>query len=219
MNGSWWERVAAAGGAAFAALLFSALLLFSLDEVGGGISRADVVATYSDGSTELRKEIGATLVGFAIVCLLFFLGSLRDAVRAVEGERSVLSSAVFAGGVVMAVLLGVSAALETAAVSTDGFFEAYDVDADIPLVLASLSVWTLGFAIVGGGVLVGATSLAALRTDLLPRWLALAGLVVAALAFFGETTVAFVFPVMLVLLWVLIASVLLARRSRVGIGT
>jgi hypothetical protein len=76
----------------------------------------------------------------------------------------------------------------------------------------------LGFAIVGGGVLVGATSLAALRTGLFPRWLALPGLVIAALAFFGETIAAFVFPVMLVLLWVLIASVLLVRRSRVGIG-
>jgi hypothetical protein len=211
---SRWERLALIAGIVFALLLLAGLILLDLDDVGGDASRGDVVSTYSDGATEWKKEVGATLVGFAIFFLLLFLGRLRTSVRSAEGEPGTFSSAGFAGGVVFAALLGASAALDTAVVSTVGFFENYQVDADTPLVLVSLSNWTRGFATVGGGVLVGATSVVALKTLLFPRWLAIGGLAVAVIAFFGETTAAFGFPILLILLWVLATSVLLVRRDR-----
>jgi hypothetical protein len=208
-----WSRVAPAAGALFALLQIAALLLFSIDAVRSDTSRADVLATYTDDAAEARKEVGATLVGFGAVCLLFFAARLRDALRIAEGERAVLSSAAFAGGVGMAVLLCASAALETAVSSAAGFFDAFEVDADSALLLASLSVWTLGFALVCGAVLAAATSLAAFKTALLPRWLAIAGFVVAALGVFGETTAVFVVPVMVLLAWVLTVSIVLTAAT------
>jgi hypothetical protein len=165
---SRWQRVVGMAGILSALLFLAGLFLLDLDDVGGDASRVEVVSTYSAGSTERKKEIGATLVGFAIFFLLFFLGRLRSAVRTAEGEGAVFSSAAFAGGILFAALLGVSAALDTAVASTEGFFENYQVDADTPLVLVSMSNWARGFATIGGGVLVGATSVVALARPPLP---------------------------------------------------
>lgn len=214
MYGSRWERLAPLAGTVFALLLLAGMLLLDLDDLAGDTTRAAVISTYSDGGTEWRKEIGATLAGFAIFFRLVFLGRLRAAVRRAEGGPGTFSSVAFAGGVVFAALIGVSVALDTAVVSTVGFFENYEVDADTPLMLVSLSNWTRGFATVGGGVLVGASSVVALNTRLFPRWLAVGGLAIAVISFFGETTAVFGFPILLILLWVLAASVLLMRRDR-----
>jgi hypothetical protein len=210
---SHWQRVVGMAGILSALLFLAGLFLLDLDDVGGDASRVEVVSTYSAGSTERKKEIGATLVGFAIFFLLFFLGRLRSAVRTAEGEGAVFSSAAFAGGILFAALLGVSAALDTAVASTEGFFENYQVDADTPLVLVSMSNWARGFATIGGGVLVGATSVVALASRLYPRWLAVAGFVVALISFFGETTAVFGFPILLILLWLIATSVQLLRRE------
>lgn len=81
------------------------------------------------------------------------------------------------------------------------------------LALSTLSLWAFGLALVGGAVLVGSTSLVARKTGLFPRWLAIAGFVVAALGFFGESTAAFVIPFVLAVAWLLVASVILVRRK------
>jgi hypothetical protein len=170
-----------------------------------------VIAHYSDSGTELRRELGATSVGFASFFLLVFLGKLRAVLREVEDTRSTFSSAAFAGGVTLAALIGLSAAFNTAVTSTHGFWSSYEVDGRTPLLFADMSLWTLGFAIIGGAVLTGSTSLISFKTRLLPRWLAIAGFVVTALGFFGETTVAFGAPAILVAAWALAVSIILAR--------
>ena len=213
MQASRWPRIAGVSGIVAAVLMFVGLLLLDLDDVGPGASRAEVISTYSADAVERKKEIGATLVGFGIFFLLVFLGRLRGAVQAAEGVPGVFASAAFAGGLVFAALLGVSAALDTGVVSTEGFFDDYRVDAGTPLVLVSLSNWTRGFAVVGGGVLTGAASVVALRTRLFPRWLAFGGLATAVIAFFGETTTVFGVPILLILLWVVVASALIVREG------
>ena len=152
------------------------------------------------------------MIGFALVFLLVFLGSLHGTLRRAEGERRLLSTAALAGGVVMAVFLGASAALETAVPSAEGFYDNYEVDPRAVLTLATLALWALGLAMVGAAVLVGSASLLAWKVGILPRWLALAGFVVAAIAAFGESTAAFVVPVVLVVAWLLVVSLILVRR-------
>jgi hypothetical protein len=205
-------RFAAGCGAAFAVLL---LVGFALQDTGASspsVSTAEVVSSYSDAGTELRKELGATVVGFAVFFLLVFLGSLRSTLRRAEGVDHHLSSAAFAGGIVMVVFLGASAALETAVASADGFYDSYEVDASTVLAFSTLALWALGFAMVGAAVLVGSASLLAWKVGLLPKWLAIAGLVVAALGFFGESTAALVVPLILAAAWLLVVSVILVRR-------
>jgi hypothetical protein len=109
--------------------------------------------------------------------------------------------------------VGVAASLDTAVVSAEGFYDTYVVDAHTPLAFSTLSLWALGFATIGGAVLVGSASLVGWSTRLFPRWLAIVGFVAASLGFFGETTAAFGVPYLLILGWVLVASMILVKRG------
>ena len=215
MSGSRSERLATLGGAIFAVFALAGLLMQAL--AAGGAeeeSRDDVVSRYSDGMNELWAEGGALLLGLAVASLLPFLASLRATLRSSEGERALLSTVAVAGGVFMAVMLVVSASSTGAAFSSYDFYEAYEVDPDVVLLMQTLTFSTLGFALVGGGVLVGATSIVALSAGLLPRWLALAGLALGVALLLGELALILFAPLPLLLLWMLVVSVLLAVRQR-----
>ena len=215
MSGSRSERLATLGGAIFAVFALAGLLMQAL--AAGGAeeeSRDDVVSRYSDGMNELWAEGGALLLGLAVASLLPFLASLRATLRSSEGERALLSTVAVAGGVFMAVMLVVSASSTVAAFSSYDFYEAYEVDPDVVLLMQTLTFSTLGFALVGGGVLVGATSIVALSAGLLPRWLALAGLALGVALLLGELALILFAPLPLLLLWMLVVSVLLAVRQR-----
>jgi hypothetical protein len=212
MNAPRWQRFAAGCGILFVVFFVVGLALQATGASSSGVSSDEVIAHYSDSSTELRRELGATSIGFAVFFLLIFLGGLRQALRSAESAPSVFSSSAFAGGIAMAVSLGVSASFGTAVASTEGFWDNYEVDGNTPLLFADMALWTLGFAVIGAAVLIGSTSLIAWKTRLFPRWLAIAGFVIAALGFFGESTVSFVLPVVLVSAWLLVVSVILTRR-------
>lgn len=113
----------------------------------------------------------------------------------------------------MAVPMCASASFETAVASTEGFRDNYEVDGNTPLVFTDLALWTMGFAIVGGAVPVGSSSVIAWKTRLLPRWLAVAGFVITALGSFGESTVAFGVPIILFAAWLLVVSVIRTRMA------
>jgi hypothetical protein len=209
---SRWERFGAASGLVFVVLFVAGFALQDTAALSSHVASDEIVSRYSDGDTELRKELGATLIGFALVFLLVFLGSLHGTLRRAEGERRLFSTAALAGGAVMAVFLGASAALETAVPSAEGFYANYEVDPNTVLTFATLALWLLGLAMVGAAVLVVSASLLAWKAGILPRWLAPAGFVVATIAAFGESTAAFVVPVVLVVALLLVASVILVRR-------
>jgi hypothetical protein len=211
-----WERFGAASGFVFVVLFVAGFALQDTGALTAHVSTDEIVSRYSDGDTELRKELGATLIGFSLVFLLVFLGNLHGTLRRGEGERRLLSTTALAGGVVMAVFLGASAALETAVPSAEGFYANHDVDPNTVLAFATLALWVLGLAMVGAAVLVVSASVLAWKAGILPRWLAIAGFPVAALAAFGESTAAFVVPVVLVVAWLLVVSVTLVRRVSPG---
>ena len=207
-------RVAAAGGAIFAILYAAGFVLHGLASGSSNDeTRAEVVARYADEGNEALVHLGGLLIGFALVFLLLFLGRLRAALRRVEGGPAALSTAALAGGVLLATLAAVSAAVGIAAHSSADFYDAYRVDPDVVLLMETLSFAALGYALVGGALLVGATSLVALRTGLFPRWHALAGLVLAAVCAFGEWALFVPFPLAALLLWLLVTSVLLVVRQ------
>jgi hypothetical protein len=51
------------------------------------------------------------------------------------------------------------------------------------------------------------------KTGVFPKWLVVAGFVVAALGFFGGSTPPLVVPVVLAVAWLLVASVILATHT------
>ena len=213
MRAQRWYLFAALSGVVFAVLFLIGFVLEDAGSPGANASATEVVEHYADSGTELKGEIGATLIGFSVFFFLPYLGSLRSVLGRAEGEGGAFASAAHAGGVAMISLIGASAALQTAVASTEGFYETYEVDANTALLISTIALWMLGFAMVGGAVLVGGASLVAWKTGALPRWLAIGGFVAAALGFFGESTAAFGIPVMLVTAWVLVSSVVLTRRQ------
>lgn len=157
-----------------------------------------------------------TLPVFHVFFFLLFLGVLVGILREAEGRSSVLSSAALAGGVVFVTLSAAGFAAEILLPATVDRFG--DVDSQVPLASVSLalSAWLYHFCQAGAAVLVLATSLVALGTGILPRWLGFAGFIVTVLALLH-----FVLPLVAALAglaWIAVVSVILmlgvnARRT------
>jgi hypothetical protein len=112
---------------------------------------------------------------------LWFLGVLRGVLRGAEGEGGVLSTVALAGGIAFAALTSAGFAAEILYPAALLRFEGYDQADGLALASLALATWLYHYCQVGASVMILATSLAALTTGVLPRWLALAGLVVALL--------------------------------------
>lgn len=115
------------------------------------------------------------------------------------------------GGIVFATL---SAAGFTAEVLYPAVLQRFgniQPDAAFVLVSLTLSAWLYHYCQIGASAMVLTTSLVALGTGVLPRWLALAGFVVALL-----TLLHFVLPLLAALVglaWVVVVSVLMLAGS------
>jgi hypothetical protein len=147
---------------------------------------------------------------------LLFLGVLYGVLRSAEegtrgGGGEGLPAAALAGGIVFAALSAAGFAAEILYPATLQRFGVLEPDAQFVLVSLTLSSWLDLFCQVGASVLVLVTSLVALGTGVLPRWLALVGLLVALL-----TLLHFLVPLLAAfagLAWVAAVSVLMLTGS------
>jgi hypothetical protein len=158
---------------------------------------------------------GALLIGnglsfiFAAFFFLWFLGVLHSVLRNAEGGETGLSSVALAGGLMFVALETAGASVEIVHPATTSRFENFEPDAQLAFASQALSGWLYSFAWVGMAVLISATSVAALRTGFLPKWLAWVGLVAALVA-----VLKFLVPhATLALLWILVVSVLMITGS------
>lgn len=166
-------------------------------------STLKVVKEWSDNDSQ---QIAAAILGaLAVAPFLWFLGSLRSALRAAEGGTGRVSTIAFAGGLVLAVFALVDSSLQFAVADSVG-----DVP---PLVTQSLSVlysdFFLGFP-VATAVFALASGLAVLRTGLFPAWL---GWLIFILGIVSFVPFVGFFSIFLVFLWILITSILLFQRG------
>jgi hypothetical protein len=214
------EQLGAATGIAFVVLLLAGFV-FGPDKPPGFNDTAQQVSSYVHDNRDETQAATALFVlgGFFF---LWFLGSLARTLRRAEGRGpGRLGAIAFAGGVT------------TAAVATVGqgaFWAAsYHTDLDPTVVRGLYDVGSGAFLMVGIGiaVLIGASSVVALRAGALPSWLAAYGavftvytLVVTVVGSFQETG-AFSpsdgFLGLLVflgfLLWTLATSIVLVRQE------
>ncbi len=135
---------------------------------------SEIVALLEDNSTKL---VGAGYLGLvSAALLLWFSGSLRAKLRAVEGGDGRLSTVAFGGGVAAAACFLVShGALISAGAraGSDG-----GIDPGGAVALWDLYTTTLGnVAPVALGVLILATAVVGFRTGFLARWLTWVSLV------------------------------------------
>ena len=159
---------------------------------------------------EGQALFGAILAALAAVALIFFAASLRRALRRGEDGAGVLSVAAMGGGIVAAAGLGTDSAFRFALGDL-----ADDVD---PVVTQTLNaLWADFFfpMVVGLATLILATSLAALRTGVIPVWLAWIGILICVVFFTPAGFIAFLVSG----LWIAIVSVLLWRQETAGTGS
>lgn len=205
-----WERLAAATGIAFVALFVVGAIL--IGGAGGDTDDPAQVVSQRLLDNDTNVYLGGALVGVAGAALVWFAGSLRTTLRRAEGGSGRLSAVAFGAAAVQASLLVTAATLGTAAV-----FELADFQNSAETARAFYAV-SGTLALLGTtlpfGVMLASASVVALRTGVLPRWLAWPGAVVGVLMALGWLIWPIaVFGHLLALLWTLITSIILVRRA------
>jgi hypothetical protein len=201
VSGSW-ARYAPLSGLLAVAILVVSIVIAGFDSVDTNDSVTKVVDFWKDNDS--KQSAGAILGAISMVPLLWFLGSLRSAFRAAEGESGRLSAIAFAGGIVLVGFGLVDSALQFAVAESVG---------DIPPVAtqtlsALYNNFFFGFP-VGTGTLLLASALVILRTRVLPAWI---GWVALVLGIVSLTPAGF-FAFPLVLVWIAVVSVFLFRQQ------
>ncbi|HET8752551.1 MAG TPA: hypothetical protein VFM43_08515 [Gaiellaceae bacterium] len=200
------------GGLVFAVLaVVGALLLFDgpTDK-----SPAKMAAWYGSGSNRTHVNIGWVLTGLGLFTLIWFVAALRERVReseqAAAEQGTFLSTVVLVGGTVYVALgmAGIALADGIKTMSDDTYqHQVYSGVIHAANDASYLLVTTGGAAL---AALIFATSAAAKRFGILPRWLSWFGYIAGVAAIFS-----IIFFTMIVwLLWIAVASVVLFLRSR-----
>lgn len=196
-------------GILYAILVIPAYFVASPHGLAPDLSAQETVDFFGRDSNALIFNGVVTI--FATFFFLWFLGLLHGMLRRVEGEEESFSSAALAGGLLFITLSCSGRALEILYPATLARFENFQPDAQLAFLSVVLSAWLYYFAQVGTSVLIAATSVVALRTGVLPRWLVWGGFLVALL-----TLLHFLLAPLgayLGLLWVTMISVLMLTGS------
>lgn len=178
---------------------------------GPGDTPEEVAGWYADeGNRGAAFFVFFLLVGAALA-FLWFLGALRGVLVRAEGDPARWTALAFGAGVASSTLLLASASLYITPAATAGQ-DAFPFDPNTANAFTNAGFALLTCSTMTGALVALATSIVAYRTGLLPRWLALAGFLVAPSLLFAV----FFFPLVVWLAWVLAVSlVLLIRTARV----
>jgi hypothetical protein len=211
LNGRAAVRLGGIGGILFV-VLFVPSYLSAPDSPIATSGPQDVIDYFTDRQDGILITNGLLLV-FAAFFFLWFLGVLHGVLQDAEGEGYGFSFVSLAGGLIFIALVLTGAAVEIVYPATLARFENFQQDAQLGFLSLALSGWMYRFAFVGMAALIAATSVIALRTRVLPGWLAWAGFVAALVALLR-----FLGPLggWLALLWVIAVSVLMLTG---GVGS
>jgi Na+/melibiose symporter-like transporter len=171
-------------------------------------SNAKIVAYFTDHSHRVQGAVGFFVFLAGILFLLAFLGVLRERLVSAEGQPGRLTALAFGAGVASLPLWATSILLASAVSLTASESPAFTVNPDTFRLLSVASYIAWVAALFVNSVLVWATSAVALRTGVLPRWYAVAGIVVGVVQLFGL----FLFPFIAWWLWIVVTAVLLVAR-------
>ena len=156
---------------------------------------------------------------FFILFLGVLYGLLRGAQEdgdrgAAGGVRGALPAAALGGGILFATLSAAGFTAEILFPAALQRFGVFEPDAVFVLVSLTLASWLYHYCQIGASAMVLVASLVALDTGVLPRWLALAGFVVALLTFLHVLLP--LVSALVGLLWIAVVSVLMVTG---GVGS
>ena len=196
------ERLAPLSGVLFFLLIVAAVVIFPEETPSADDSRAEVVKFWLEHDTDAL--VSAIVFALAAIPLVWFAGTLRAASRTAEGVEGRLSATAFAGAIILAGGITVSAAFQ---------FALGDAAEDLPPVaIQTLSALSSSFFfpfVIGGAIWLLATALVILRHGLLhPAF----GWVAILIAIVSITPAGF-FGFIASILWVTAVSVALYRKQ------
>jgi hypothetical protein len=206
-------RIAAACGVLFTGLVVAGGLLITLGQPSGDhVSDARIVHYLTDHKDQLELA-GGPIGALALLCLLVYLGGLRDTLVRADGEGGRRSSIVVASGVAAGVLMGLMFVFSGLIAGALDYAKPYKIDPNTARTIGGLQFWCALYASVPAIVMIGSAALTARRSGAFPRWLGTAGLVAAVLT--GMVSiVGFPIGIPALALWVLATSVVMLVRSR-----
>lgn len=201
-----WQRWGPLSGIAYAVLFLVGI--FAGGE-GAGDSPEEHVAYYADSGNRAKEFLLFFILVAAGLLLLWFLAGLRNVLVRAEGGGARWTALAFGAGVASVSLFLAAASLFVAPAGSAGEENFREVNPSAVNVVGNAGYAMLVCSIILAGMLVLATSIVALRTLVLPRWLSLAGFVVAPILLFAV----FFIPIFVWLAWVLAVSVVLILRT------
>ena len=210
------NRLRTPRSAAIAGILFSLLLMASivLLKLSIASNAADAGKWLVEGGHRISVTIAVNLIPFAGIAFLWFIGVVRD--RLGEREDRFFSTVFLGSGLLFIAMLFASTAVAIGLIASFHAAPKKAVDSEI---------WTLGrnmtfallnvFAMRMSAVFMISTSAIALRTRVINRWLAYAGLAIALVLLVNANFVTYIsllFP-----LWILVVSVdILVKNLKEG---
>ncbi|WP_167046128.1 hypothetical protein [Salinibacterium sp. ZJ454] len=201
-------RAAALAGVLFA-VLFSAALILMRTSLPEQLSSAEDWLDDDDGAAT-RLTIGLSLVPFAGIAFLWFMGVVRD--RFKETEDQLFSSVFIGSGLLFLAMVFVSAAIAGGIVATVPFLTDEDSRAEVATFGRAVMVQVTNiYALRMAGVLLISLGTMWLRTGVMPRWLAFVTYAVAIVLLFVTSLslwVTLVFPA-----WVFGVSILILIQN------
>lgn len=199
-------RAAALAGVLFA-VLFSASLILMRTSMPDQLSSA---ADWREEGAATRLTIGLSLVPFAGIAFLWFMGVVRD--RFQETEDQLFSSVFVGSGLLFLAMVFVSAAIAGGIVATVSLVSDDESLAEVATFGRAVMVQVTNiYALRMAGVLLISLGTMWLRTGVMPRWLAFVTYAVAIVLLFVTSLnlwVTLVFPA-----WVFGVSILILIQN------
>lgn len=204
-----WERAAALGGFVFAVLAtIWALLAAGAPKMDA--STNDITSYYDDHGHRVKIGIATLLLTLAALFLIWFLGSLRTALRRAEGGDARVTGVVFGAGVALAAVVLVQASVYAApAEARQHGGTGFQLDPDTVRVIGGATWWLIAQEAALAGLLTAAISMVILRTAVFPIWFGWVGLVVALFNLLSIFLAGVALP--LFLAWLLVLSLFVWR--------
>jgi hypothetical protein len=192
-----------------AALTFVFGLAAAANSPDSDDSDAQILSWYADHGHRIGVIIGAFILAFCGLFLLWFASGLRQRLRLAEGPEGRLANVALGGGVLLVALLWVGAAALAAVPAGQSIGGTPLTNADVARFFPSLGFGSiLIFAMFGAIALIDATSVVIMRTGVLPRWLAWLGFVCGVVLLFGAVFL----PVIALPVWLIASSIVLFRQ-------
>jgi hypothetical protein len=203
------QRWGAIAGIAFVVFLVLRFVAF-LDTPDSDAPVREWTEYFDDSGNRTVSILGAYSQLLAGLGFLGFIWALRARLRVAERSADGFSALAFGAGLVFVGLVFVSAAAIANVAAGVEFGDIPAPDGEFARQFESLGFGLLLlFGMFAAGVCIAATSASALASGVLPRWLAITGLVVAVIV--AVLGVVF-FPLILLVLWVLAVSIVMLQR-------